>query len=138
MLFYWQKASGSHFWPTDGADYSGRTNTYSPTWTITSSYEHDFELGSYGMLVPHVDAMYKSDYVMDFRSINYPMSIQEPYYIVNGSVTFTHAGGNWSFNAYVKNATNYAAKNFWMNMVGTYNLGITDPRTFGGVLSVKF
>ena len=105
MEFYWKNKDGSNFWPTDGVDYSGRTNTYSPKWTITSSYEHYFELGSYGMLTPHVDAQYKSEYVMDFRSVNYPMSIQEPYYIVNSSVTFTHSSGVWSFNAYIKNAT---------------------------------
>jgi iron complex outermembrane recepter protein len=143
MEFYWKWKNpdgsvGANFWPTDGADYSGRTNTYSPTWTITSSYEHTFEVGNYGMLLPHVDAQYKSEYVMDFRSINYPMSIQEPYFIYNGSVTFTHASGVWSLNAYVKNATNYAAKSFWMNNAGSYNLGLTDPRTYGAVLSVKF
>ena len=33
---------------------------------------------------------------------------------------------------------NYAAKSYWMNNAGTYNLGLTDPRTFGGVVSVKF
>jgi iron complex outermembrane recepter protein len=143
MEFYWKWKNadgtvGPNFWPTDGVDYKGRTNTYSPNWTITSSYEHTFELDGYGVLVPHVDAQYKSQYVMDFRSINYPMSIQEPYYIYNGSVTFSHTSGVWSLNAYVKNATNYAAKSFWMNNAGSYNLGLTDPRTFGGVLSIKF
>jgi hypothetical protein len=37
----------------------------------------------------------------------------------------------------VKNATNYAAKDFFISM-GTSSLGISDPRTYGVVLSVKF
>jgi iron complex outermembrane recepter protein len=139
MEFYWHNASdGSAFWPTDGEDYSGRTNTYSATWTLTSSYQHDFTLGTFGSLVPQVDIQYKSEYVMDFRELNYPMSIQEPYYLVNGSVTLNHSSGTWSVNAYVKNATNYAVKTYWMNMAGTYNLGLNEPRTYGAVLSVKF
>jgi iron complex outermembrane recepter protein len=136
--FYFKRKDGSKFWPSDGVDYSGFKNSYSPTWTVTSSYEHNFELGTYGMLVPHIDFLYKSEYNMDFRLINYPMSIQEPYYFLNGSLTFTSMSGKWSLNAYVKNATNYAVKNFWSNQGGTYTLGVGDPRTFGGVISLKY
>jgi iron complex outermembrane recepter protein len=138
IKYYWQKADGGHFWATDGKSYNGYTNTYSPTWTITASYEHNFELGSYGMLVPHVDAQYKSDYRMDFLPANYRITYQEPYFIYNGSVTFTHASGRWTLNAYVKNATDYAAKNFYGSTGGGASFGISDPRTYGGVLSIKF
>jgi iron complex outermembrane recepter protein len=138
MHFFMQKADGTHFWPNDGRSFNGATNTNSPTYTVTASYEHDFELGSFGTLVPHVDMVYKDSYVLDLAPINYPLNYQEAYYIVNGNVTFNSASGMWSVNGYIKNATNYAAKNFWMNMAGTASLGITDPRTYGAVLSVKF
>jgi iron complex outermembrane recepter protein len=141
LHYYWKRAAaygGGNFWPNDGKDFSGMTNTVSPTWTITGSYEHNFELGSYGMLVPHIDFTHKTSYVLDLQAINYPLNYQEPYFIVNGNVTFTSASGTWSLNAYVKNATNYAVKNFWQNMSGTYTMGISDPRVYGGVLSVKF
>jgi iron complex outermembrane recepter protein len=141
LEYYWQTApayGGGHFWPTDGNDYSGRRNTYAPYWTLNGGYEHDFTLGSLGSLVPRIDLMYKTDYVMDYSTLNYPMNYQENYYTVNGSLTFNHSSGKWTFNAYIKNATNYAAKNFWMNMAGTNTLGISDPRTYGGVLSVRF
>jgi iron complex outermembrane receptor protein len=125
-----------YLWPEDGRDYSGYTNTYSPKWTLSSSYEHNFELGSFGMLVPHVDIQYKTKFVLDYTDRSYMLSYQEPYYVLNGSFTFTHSSGIWTFNAYVKNATNYAAKNFWNLQQST--LGISDPRTYGAVLSVKF
>jgi hypothetical protein len=58
----------------------------------------------------------RTNYVPDYSAINYPMNYQEAYYVLNGSVTFTHSSGKCNVNAYIKNATNYAAKNFWMNM----------------------
>jgi iron complex outermembrane receptor protein len=140
MVFYWHKLVDGNvepYWDSDGVNYSGRKNTYSPTWTINLGYEHNFILGSFGALVPRVDLLYKSEYVLDYQPSNYPVNYQEPYYLVNGSVTLSHASGMWSFNAYIKNATNYAAKNFLASGMG-FSMGITDPRTYGAVLSVKF
>jgi hypothetical protein len=68
----------------------------------------------------------------------HPFNSQEAHYILNGSISFTHASGMWSLNAYVKNATDYAVKTFWMNRAGSYSLGLNDPRTYGAVLSLKF
>jgi iron complex outermembrane recepter protein len=137
MVFYWQSANGGHYWDSDGDDYSGWKNTYSSTWTITGGYEHNFILGTFGALVPRIDFQYKSSYILDFMPVNYPVNYQEPYYLVNGSATYSHASGIWSLNAYVKNATNYAAKNYLASGMN-YSMGITDPRTYGAVLSVKF
>jgi iron complex outermembrane recepter protein len=140
--FFYKKAAAynngiiGYLWSDDGRDFSGYTNIFSPKWTITSSYDHNFELGNFGVLVPHIDLQYKTSFVMDYTPSSYALSYQEPYYVVNGSFAFTHSSGIWSFNAYVKNATNYAAKNFWNLQQGT--LGVSDPRTFGGVLTVKY
>ncbi len=131
--FYW-----SWIWPTNGLDLSGRTNTFSPKWSANASYLHNFELGSFGTLVPQIDVQYQSSYNLSFEQSFYPYNYQEAHYILNGSLTYTSAGGMWSVNAYVKNATDYAVKTFWMDMAGTYSLGLNDPRTYGAVLSVKF
>jgi len=140
MVFYWHKLENGkvvEYWPSGGMDYSGWKNTYSPTWTLNLGYEHNFILGSFGALVPRVDVMYKSDYILDYNPSNYPVNYQEPYYLVNASATLSAASGTWSVNAYVKNATNYAAKNFLASGMG-FSMGISDPRTYGAVLSVKF
>jgi hypothetical protein len=76
--------------------------------------------------------------VLDFGTTNYPYNYQEPHYIINGNVTYTHSSGKWSLNAYIKNAMNYAVKTFWQNNAGSYSLGLNDPRTYGAVLSVRF
>jgi iron complex outermembrane recepter protein len=138
VQFYWKKKDGSKFWSLDGSDFSGRQNTNAPKLSLNAGYEHTFEIGSYGTLIPHADVQNKSSYVMDYAPINDTVDNQEAYYLVNGNITYTDPSGKSSFNAYVKNATNYAAKNFWMNISGTATIGINDPRTYGAVISVKF
>ena len=134
---YWAPEYGTgSVWGDNGKDFSGMTNTFSPNWTSTLAYEHNFEFWKYGTLVPHVDIQYRSDYMLDLYPPNYPMDYQEAYYIINGNIIFTHASGKWSLNLYVKNAANYAAKNFWMN--GDNSLGVTDPRLYGALLQLKF
>jgi iron complex outermembrane receptor protein len=139
--FYWKQLVDGNvvaFWDDDGADYSGFENTFSPNWTVTAGYEHHFELGSLGRLVPRFDLTWKDDYILDYAPINSIVADQEAYYTVDGSLTYTSPGSMWSVNAYVKNATNYAAKTFFMNMAGTYTLGISEPRMYGVIVSARF
>jgi iron complex outermembrane receptor protein len=131
--FYW-----SWLWDTEGMDYAGEENTFSPTWTAKAAYQHNFELGDYGTLVPQIDVQYKSKYKLSFATDLEDVNWQEAHYLLNGSVTYSHISGRWSLNAYVKNATDYAVKTFWMNMGGRYAMGLNDPRTYGAVLSLKF
>lgn len=131
--FYWATV-----WSDEGRDFSGMKNTFSPTWSGNLSYEHNFNLWTFGTLVPHIDLQYKSEYILSYTQNMHPYNYQEPYYLINGNITYTHSSGKWSLNGYVKNATNYAVKTFWMNMAGSYSLGINDPRTYGGVLTVRF
>jgi len=140
----WVDADGNL---VSGKDYSGMENTFSPHWSGTISYEHSFMLGELGILVPQVDLQFKSSYKLSNLSrqqlINYgdakaKWDYQEGYYLVNGNITFTPSSGIWNINAYVKNATNYAAKTAWNGMGGNVTLGVNDPRAYGAVLSVKF
>jgi outer membrane receptor protein involved in Fe transport len=131
--FYWD-----WIWPSEGTSYNGKRATYSAEWSANASYQHIFELGSFGRLVPKVDMQYKSDYTLDFQDAWDPYNYQEPYTIYNASLQFTSASGMWSLNAYVKNITEYAAKTFWQTIMNNPRLGITDPKTYGAVLSVKF
>jgi iron complex outermembrane receptor protein len=131
--FYWHWLFDSH-----GTDLSGRTNTYSPKWSAKGSYQHIFDLGSFGTLIPQVDATYSASYNLTFEEEDFPYNYQESYYILNGSITFNHSSDMWSINAYIKNANDYAVKTFWMSPAGSSTLGLNDPRTYGAVLSLKF
>jgi iron complex outermembrane recepter protein len=139
----WVDANGN---PANNRDFSGMKNTYSPSWSGSLSYLHNFMLGDFGVLAPQVDFQFKSSYMLNNLSkamlANSSMPLyanrQEAYYLVNGDITLTPSSGVWNLNVYVKNATNYAVKTSWNGMGGAGTLGLNDPRTFGAVLSVKF
>jgi len=118
-------------------NYDGSTGPSSPSYSATASYEHNFDIGSYGTLTPRVDAQYKSKFNLIFNAGAYPgYATQEAYTQWNGSLAFNHASGKWSVNAIVKNATNYAVKRSYDSDQSTMMIG--DPRTYSATVSVKF
>jgi iron complex outermembrane recepter protein len=139
----------SNIWTPKNCD--GIASPNSPKLSITASYEHNFDLGEFGMLTPHIDIQHKSSFnlVYNTSQILNPMTgetdpgyyYQEPYNIYNASLAFqptaTIGGLSWSVNAYVKNITNYAVKKSY-NTMGTVTLMIGDPRTYAATLSIKF
>jgi hypothetical protein len=125
---------------TEGRVYNGLRNTYSPEWSANARYEHRFELGKFGTLVPTIDFQYKSDYDLTFRTEAFPYNYQENYFIWNASIGFTHSSGRWSLRAYVKNIDEYAAKLYYSQRFGgvdVSSLGISDPRLYGMILSIN-
>lgn len=120
--------------------YKNITNFNSPTWSLTTSYEHNFELGSFGTLTPSIDAQYKSSTWLTWSHMDtdpHGVSFQEAYYLLNGSATFYHASGKWSVNASVKNIMDYAVKRSYFAQ-GSGALRIGDPRVYQVGLKVNF
>ena len=120
--------------------YKNITNFNSPTWSLTASYDHSFQLGSFGTLTPSMDAQYKSSTWLTWNHMDtdpHGVSFQEAYHLLNGSATFNHASGKWSVNANVKNILNYGLKRSYFAQ-GSGALRIGDPRTYQIGLNVKF
>jgi hypothetical protein len=158
----WKKATVTMLWwwiwldetgaSVEGRDFSGMENTYSPAWAGTVAYQHNFTLGSWGTLVPHVDIQFKSEYTLNLYSdaqvAGDPSfgpdlvgwNRQESYYLVDGNITFMHSSGKWTLNAYIKNATNYAVKTTLAGggPTGGNKIGLNDPRSYGAILSLRF
>jgi len=125
----------------EGRVYNGLKNIYSPEWSVTSRYEHRFDLGNFGMLIPQIDFQYKSDYDLSFRTEYNPWNQQEDYLIWNASIVYRHPSDRWSLRAYVKNIDEYAAKTFYHQAFGglqDVDLGLSDPRLYGVVFSVNY
>jgi iron complex outermembrane recepter protein len=135
---------------------NGIQSPNSSKWSITASYEHNFELGGFGMLIPHIDLQHKTEYNLVFDTTETVVIngarvkdpgyyYQEPYNVYNASIAFQPNSSiwklSWSLNAYVKNITNYAVKKSY-DMGGGPNavqsLMIGDPRTYGATISIKF
>jgi len=123
------------FWPDQ--NYDGRTSPNAPKFSMTASYEHNFNIGSYGVLTPHIDMQHKTGFDLTFdvdESTGY--GIQEAYFLWNASMGFNSYSGKWSVNAIVKNIGNYAVKKSYMADQQVLMLG--DPRTYSMTLAVKF
>jgi iron complex outermembrane recepter protein len=138
----WKTLNYHYYWYMifPDASYSGVTPANAPKWSITASYEHNFMLGEYGMLTPRIDIQHKTSYTLkQDPTVVDPIgaSYQEGYFKYDASATFAVASGKWSVNTYCKNITNYAVKTFY-NEMQTKSLVLSEPRTYGVVLSVKF
>jgi iron complex outermembrane receptor protein len=128
----------SMYWPDE--NYEGVTPTNSPEWSVTTSYEHNFMLGSLGTLTPRIDMQYKTEMSMVWNPADKDpegYGRQEAYSMWDASASFQHASGRWSLNAYIKNITDYAVKRSYMGMMD-YSLMIGDPRTYGATFSMRF
>lgn len=124
---------------THPVSYNGKPMTMSPPWTISATYSHNFNLPDGAYIKAQIEERYKTGYRMSWKDADYPWNYQEKCNITNLSATYTNADGKWTFSAYVRNLENYAEKRMYMTPGG--GAGITtlgNPRTYGGVLSVKF
>jgi iron complex outermembrane recepter protein len=162
LFFDYQEATNHPETWLDGAvgtpdlDYSGKQKTNSPSVSITGSYSHNFNLWNGGIITPRLDVRYKSSYILTFSEeyMDYDLTTtppghtiqnlrevrkQEAYYTADFTTTYADPSGKWTLTGYVKNVTNYAVKTSWTYMGGgNASLMIGPPRTFGGILSLKF
>jgi len=118
-------------------NYDGRQAPNAPKFSMTASYEHNFDIGSYGVLTPQVDLQHKSEFDLTFdQSDGKGYGRQEAYFLWNASLAFNSSSNKWSVNAIVKNIANYAVKRSYEADNQVLRLG--DPRTYSMTLSVKF
>jgi iron complex outermembrane receptor protein len=114
-------------WPE--VSLAGTRSANTPKLSITADYEHNFMLGSLGVLTPSIDAQYKTAYELRFNPGQEDTSgygHQEYYFLWSGSVIFNSSSGKWSLNGSVKNIFNYAVKKSYMAQGGLM-LMLGDP-----------
>jgi len=121
-------------------DYSNRTPTFSPDWTVTLDYSHNFSLPNGASLVAKFDTRFQSEYDIEWKDSSMGISYagfktQEAHHIDNVGLIYTSSDQKWSASAYCKNIMNYAEKRF-MNFPFAMNIG--PPRTYGFNMNIKF
>ncbi|HEU4960719.1 MAG TPA: TonB-dependent receptor [Sphingomonas sp.] len=119
---------------------------FSPT-TATLSYDRDFDLPGGSSLSFHGEAIYRAGYDVLFTSPGLAaqgglaFEHQKAFGLGNLSLTWTSANKRYSLTGYVRNVGNERYKTY-VNLQSITPLQATgtvsDPRTFGGVLAVKF
>jgi iron complex outermembrane recepter protein len=117
--------------------YNGMSMTNSPEWTVNISYAHKFIFSNGSFIDGRIDAKYKSAFRMTWKEVDYPNNYQEAFTNADLTGTYNNADGKYTLSAYVKNVRNYAEKRSYFGAPAN-ELRIGSPRTFGGVLSVKF
>jgi iron complex outermembrane recepter protein len=120
-----------------GADYTGKPMMSTPPWTVNLSYNRSFNLPNGGVLRTTVSAKIRSAFRLSWADEDYPYNFQEGYHMEDFQVVYNSPEGHWSLSGFVKNIENYAEKRMYMSGMSPI-LTIGDPRTFGGVLSIKF
>jgi iron complex outermembrane receptor protein len=124
-----------------GYETDGGTIPNTPKFSISGRYEHGFALPTGDLISWDVDAHYQTKVLTDFDFSNYPSTnvpyLQKAYSIVNSSLTFAPKSGKYSVVAYGKNLGNtlYKLTVYNPNPPSAY---VSDPRTFGVMLSAKF
>lgn len=114
-------------------DIRGKVQPHSPTFSTNISYEHSFHLHSGATFTLGGDAYHSSGYwvhpVQDAAKLGY----QPSYWQENLQARFTTADERFTLSAYIKNLSNYAVK--LSTLPATT---ISDPRTFGATLGVRW
>jgi hypothetical protein len=119
-------------------DYRGLQMMSTPPWTVNLNYTHNFNLSNGGLVKAGVSVKYQTGYSLSWYKDEYPYNYQETFHTENITAVYTHPDGKWNLSTYVNNITNYAEKTMYMNAGGTGQLSISNPRTYGAVLSVSF
>jgi iron complex outermembrane recepter protein len=119
------------------ADYTGKTMMNTPPWTINLSWDHSFNLPNGAIIRTTLSTKFRTAYRLSWAEEDYPLNYQEKYHMDDFTAVYTSPEGMWSVSGFVKNIWDYAEKRMYMNGPGSM-MSIGNPRTFGGVLSVKF
>ncbi|MFC0306847.1 TonB-dependent receptor [Rhizorhabdus histidinilytica] len=83
-----------------GASYSGSQIQYSPDWTISAGYFHDFDLPK-GYVRAQVNTRFEDSFFGDY--LHSPGTRQGSYTKTDASLTYYDDDGRWSFGIWAKN-----------------------------------
>jgi iron complex outermembrane receptor protein len=118
--------------------YNGQPMFMSPPWTISATYNHNFNLANGGILTARLEARYQTAYKLTWLEDDYPKNYQETHHLANISAIYANPDGKWTLSGYIRNVFNYAEKLRYRSGRGYDTLWISDPRTYGVVLTVKY
>ncbi|SLK12814.1 TonB-dependent receptor [Novosphingobium mathurense] len=119
-------------------DLSGNRLIQSPKWVISGGYEHTFDVGSGGQLVPRVQFIHRSSAYLTF--FNRPNDRQRAYTMFDASLTYRSPDDSWSLQAYGRNLTNkivITQANIG-SFLGANTYQLMAPRTYGVRFTANF
>lgn len=115
--------------------FGGRQLAFSPKFSGYASYSHRFNIGNI-TITPQIDTKYVSKTFVNSEywwEVVQPEIWQPAYWKFDGFLTIAPESGQWSINAYVKNATETVIRN-----LAAFIVNIEAPRTYGVGLTYNF
>jgi iron complex outermembrane receptor protein len=123
----------------DNDDFSGNQLPAAPDLNVSTSVEYEIDMGSYGVLLPRVDANYKSKIYFDHQGDD--ALAEDPYWLLHARLTYRLPGDKISLAFWVRNLTDqaYLQQAFDAREVADTILDVYgDPRTFGVTLTLEY
>jgi iron complex outermembrane recepter protein len=115
-------------------DYKGKPLDRAPKETVALAYSITQPVTSGGEVEYRLAGRYSASYtVTNFSAV--AQFVQPSYFKGDASVTYTGSNGKWSTRAYVRNFTNEVTLT---NLDGFGNMFVSEPRTFGIGMGLKF
>lgn len=119
---------------------AGNTPPLSPRWTISAGYEHTFNLGSAGYLIPSIFTRYKSSYYTDI--FNFRSSKQSGFMQTDISIEWRDPTEGAGLQFFVRNLENEQPLTYaGFTSAGPddiYNFQFGAPRTYGVRLMIDY
>ncbi len=118
----------------------GKPFTRAPHFAVNLSYQHVFELGgNHGNLVALITSQLMTS---QWLAVDYtPLEHEGGLTVTDINLTYEPPGGRWSITGYVRNLENAASYSAAFAYAFASNVtlaGINPPRTFGGILKIRF
>ena len=112
---------------------AGTEMVNSPTWFVNLGYLHTWSLDDGAQLSAGFNTKWSDGYLTTIEVVDGRW--QDKYHRTDTNVNYFSASGKWSVGAWMKNIENQAQTTWVM---GFYRRKVTEPRTFGVNLSIKY
>ncbi len=120
-------------------DLTGKTPNFVSDFLLTGTVRWTQPISNNLNFVASTDYRYRTEYFTG-QDLD-PQTLQDDLLWINAAIGIEHADGNWSVQAWVKNATDEEVLNIAFDSVfqaGSYHAFIEDPRTAGVNATFRF
>jgi iron complex outermembrane recepter protein len=117
-------------------DVTGNKLPHAPKFSTTVQYQHTFQLGDGGTLIPRITAHYETDAELSVFNLG-PEDRQESYTTADLGLRYQSTRG-WWVDAFVRNATDEKVKTSAFNGFGPWLSQYKPPRTIGLNTGIDF
>ena len=118
---------------------NGKTPNFVSDWTVSGGATVRLPLGEDFRFVGNLNYLYRSEYATA-QDLD-PLSIQDGYVTLNGTLSLVGPGNRWSIDVWGKNLTDEGVYNIVFDTTfqnGSQSAFVNEPKTYGVTLRARF